>query len=134
MYKKEEENNTNFMEWLHEKVLQWIYKNRFTMKHFIFMASTIALMFCICTPSFSQSAKYKKELAKLEHKYNDILLNLHASDKSEKDYLKANKSMLKLAENGYNPAMRFLGTYFIIKKISNNMKIGMSKQRKTVTL
>lgn len=108
-------------------------KKGFTMKRFLLAVNVISLIFGVCIPSFSQLVKSEKELAKLEKKYNKVLLEFQASDKSEKDNLKANKNMLKLAEQGYTPAMRFLGTYYYKKITMLNMKTGMSKQRKTET-
>ncbi len=83
-------------------------------RRFLLAAGTIVFTFCISTPSFSQSTN--NESAKLEQKYNEIIFNLTASDKSEKDSLEASKNMLTLAEQGYNPAMRFVGTYYYNKK------------------
>ena len=120
MYKKEK--ITDFIKWMYGKAKQQqssanTYKKTFTMKRFLLVAGTIVFTLCISTPSFSQSTNNENELAKLEHKYNEIILNLTASDKSKKDSLEASKNMLTLAEQGYNPAMRFVGTYYYNKKV-----------------
>lgn len=111
MFKKEK--NTDSMNLQHDKDKQ---SNKcqiiLATRRFLLAAGTIVFTFCISTPSFSQSTNNEKELAKLEQKYNEIIFNLTASDKSEKDSLEASKNMLTLAEQGYNPAMRFVGTYY----------------------
>lgn len=82
------------------------------MRRFLLIVNVIAFMLGISVSSLSQSVKSEKELAKLENKYNKIVLDLQESGKSDKDYLKACKKMLKLSEENYTPAQIFIGDYY----------------------
>ena len=90
------------------------------MRRFLLVVNIIALMFGVCVSSLSQSVKSEKDLAKLENKYNKILLDLQGSGKSDKDYLKACKNMLKLSEENYTPAQIFIGDYYLKKNDIQN--------------
>ena len=82
------------------------------MRRFLLIVNVIAFMLGISVSSLSQSVKSEKELAKLERKYNKILLDLQESEKLDNDYLKACKKMLKLSEDNYTPAQIFIGDYY----------------------
>ena len=97
------------------------------MRRFLLVVNIIALMFGVCVSSLSQSVRSEKELAKLEKKYNKILLDLQGSGKSDKDYLKACKKMLKLSDENYTPAQIFIGDYYWKKNDIQNYEYWYKK-------